>query len=92
MARGKKSLLIFLVLFVLYFAFQYSKAYVRYLDLQNDLESAQEEYVALEVEELHLQETLQHVETLAYIEKIAREELSLVKEGETLLILIEGNQ
>ncbi len=89
MNRIKRVMLVFLVLFLLYLGFQYVQAYVYYLDLQEDLSVANNQYHALEMENLQLQESLAHVGSLSYIEKIAREELSLVKDGETLLILIK---
>ena len=89
MGRTKKIAVICFISFLLYISFQYAKAYVYYLDLQNDLLAIQGQCLVLEEEEKELQELLTYVGSLSYVEKIAREELSLVKEGETLLILIE---
>lgn len=60
--------------------------------LESQKESKNEEVKELEKEIGYLQEKIKHTDSLDYIEKIAREELKMIKPGEIIYIDKDKNE
>lgn len=86
--KYRRALIIFII-FLLYISFNFAQNYVQYLDLQADLEKLEQKAEQLQEEQEEYKEKLEFAESLEFVEKVAREQLGLVKEGETLLFVIE---
>ncbi len=86
--KYRRALIIFII-FLLYISFNFAQNYVQYLDLQADLEKLEQKAEQLQEEHLEYKDKLEFAESLEFVEKVAREQLGLVKEGETLLFVIE---
>ncbi len=89
MGKKHRLVLIICLIFFLYLSYQYAGSFTYYLDMQCELENLEEKQADLIEEKQMLEEMLTRVDSQEYIEKIAREELGLVKEGEVLLIFID---
>lgn len=89
MNRTKRKVLILFILFALYFVYQIADSYTLYMDMQDSLSEKELQIQTLQAQKNDLFKQLEYVETIDYVEKVAREKLGLVKEGETLLIIIE---
>ena len=85
-SRGFRILLVFLLFFAVY------KFYVNYQqikELENRIHLLEKNIVIAEARKIQLEEELKNVNDPDYIERIARDELGLVKPGELLLIPVE---
>jgi len=85
-SRFFKVLLIFLLVFTVY------KFFVNYQQinkLKNKIDSLENAITLAEEDKIELQKELKNIDSPEYIEKIARDELGLVKPGELLLIPVE---
>lgn len=89
MLKNKRIPLLLFCLFIIYFAVQYSESKDTYQELQSKLNNNLEKIEYLQQNKNYLSDELSRIETKEYVERIAREELGLVKEGETLLLIIE---
>ncbi len=89
MPQNYRRALIIFIIFLLYITFNFAQNYAQYLDLQTDLENLGQKAEQLQEEQEQYKEKLEFAESLEFVEKMAREQLGLVKEGETLLFVIE---
>src|SRR5690554_6540374 len=85
-SRGFRIILIVLVLFAAY-RFYLNQREVR--QIKREIARIEQELKEVERRKKELEEELGHIDDPAYIEKIAREELGLVKPGELLLVPVE---
>lgn len=89
MAKNYRRALIIFAIFLLYITFHFAQSYVYYLDRQSELKNLEQEVVELQETREDYKEKLEYARSLEYVEKVAREQLGLVKEGETLIVVIE---
>lgn len=86
---------IFIMLLLLLFVFTVYKFFVNYQhinELKKRINSLENAVTLAEEEKIELQEELKNIDNPEYIEKIARDELGLVKPGELLLIPVEEGE
>lgn len=82
----------FKVIFIIIFIFLFYKFYINYRqiqDLENRIVKLEDSINLAKEEKNKLKTELENINNPKYIEKIAREELGLVKPGELLLIPVE---
>ncbi len=88
-SRLFKVLIIFILIFTAY------RFYLNHREI-NRLEREIEQLIAevnlAEEKQAQLQEEIEHINDLEYIERIARKELGLVKPGELLIIPVEQEE
>jgi len=87
--KGKRRIQkrFFVFLFVLsYVIFSFGRQFYRIHQLNAEIDGYENHKMALLQEEKLLQEEITLLNNQAYIERIAREELGLIKPGETLLV------
>jgi len=89
MPKNYRRALIIFAIFLLYITFHFAQNYVYYLDRQSELKTLEQEVVELQETRFEYKEKLEFARSLEYVEKVAREQLGLVKEGETLIVVIE---
>ncbi len=89
MPKNYRRALIIFAIFLLYITFHFVQNYVYYLDRQSELKTLEQEVVELQETRFEYKEKLEFARSLEYVEKVAREQLGLVKEGETLIVVIE---
>ncbi len=89
MPKNYRRALIIFAIFLLYLTFHFAQSYVYYLDRSSELRELEQEVVELQETREEYQERLEYASSLEYVEKVAREQLGLVKEGETLIVVIE---
>ncbi len=73
-----------ILLFIFYITFIFSEKYANILELKVYINELNKEIIELEEENQLLAERIDLLKTAPYIEKIAREELDLVKSNEIL--------
>lgn len=74
----------FILIFIFYVSYVFSGRYARILEMRVYIQGLEEEVEILEEENQQLIERVDLLNTPSYIEKIAREELDLVKPNEIL--------
>ena len=83
----------FIVLGVLflsvYLLYGYADGFLRMRAIRAELERVRQEIARYEALNAELRAELEHYNSDAYIERVAREELGLVKPGETRVIVID---
>jgi cell division protein FtsL len=89
--RSKQGLLILCVL-VLWVGFNFARTAYRNYRLRVEIESLQREIAAVELRNKQLEEEIVNWQSPEYVERAAREELGLVKPGETVYILAQPAQ
>ncbi len=89
MPKNYRRALIIFGIFLLYIIFHFAQSYVYYLDRQAELKNLENEVSELQETREDFKEKIEYASSLEYIEKVAREQLGLVKEGETLIVVIE---
>jgi len=72
-----------------YLLYGYVDGFVRMRAMRAELERVREEIARYEVLNDQLRAELEHYNSDAYIERVAREELGLVKPGETRVIVVD---
>jgi len=85
-SRLFRILLIFLLVFTVY---KFFLNYQQINKLKNKIDSLENAITLAEKDKVELQRELKNIDSPEYIEKIARDELGLVKPGELLLIPVE---
>ncbi len=83
------------ILLIFLFSFTVYKFYVNYQhinQLKKRIEGLENAVILAEDDKIELQEELKNIDNPEYIEKIARDELGLVKPGELLLIPVEEEE
>ena len=86
--RPKRWVIILCVL-VLWIGFNFARNAYRNYRLRVEIESLQREIAALELRNKQLEEEIANWQSPEYVERAAREELGLVKPGETVYILAQ---
>lgn len=77
-----------LILLLGYLAVSFSTQFSKLTNMQRDVLSIQQEVQELKQRNSDLRQELQAVQTDAYIEKTAREQLGLIKPGETRVLTV----
>lgn len=83
---------ILLISIFLYSGYKFYKNYCNIRELENKIIELEDNIVRAKEEKSNLEEELKNVNNPEYIEKIAREELGLVKPGELLIIPVEETE
>ncbi|MCG8512744.1 MAG: septum formation initiator family protein [Halanaerobiales bacterium] len=88
-SRLFKVLIIFILIFTAYRFYLNQREINR---LEREIEQLIAEVNLAEEKQAQLQEEIEHINDLEYIERIARKELGLVKPGELLIIPVEQEE
>ena len=88
-SRLFKVLIIFILIFTAYRFYLNQREINR---LEREIEQLIAEVNLAEEKQAQLQEEIEHINDLEYIERIARKELGLVKPGELLIIPVEQGE
>ncbi len=88
-SRLFKVLIIFILIFTVYRFYLNQREINR---LEREIEQLIAEVNLAEEKQAQLQEEIEHINDLEYIERIARKELGLVKPGELLIIPVEQEE
>ncbi|HKL12306.1 MAG TPA: septum formation initiator family protein [Halanaerobiales bacterium] len=85
----KKAMFYLLIIVIVIFSFKLMMNIRKVNQMEDRLNSLQQQVQSQIDENKELKEEIERVKSPAYVEKIAREELGLVKPGEILLIPVE---
>lgn len=85
-SRRSRLPLLLLLLGLLYVAGAFIHLQWKIYQVDKELEAYRQQKAALLEEQARLQEEIRRLNTDEYIERVAREELGLIKEGETVLL------
>ncbi|KUK12044.1 MAG: Septum formation initiator [Moorella sp. 60_41] len=85
-SRRSRLPLLLLLLGFLYLAGAFIHLQWKIYQVDKELEAYRQQKTALLEEQARLQEEIRRLNTDEYIERVAREELGLIKEGETVLL------
>lgn len=83
---------ILLIIILLFAVYKFYENYRDMRELENKIMELEENIARAREEKGELEEELENVNNPEYIEKIAREELGLVKPGELLIIPVEETE
>ncbi len=81
--------LIILCVLILWIGISFARVQYRNYKLRVEIESLQRELGAIELRNQQLEEEIKNWQSPEYVERVAREELGLVKPGETVYILAQ---
>ncbi|SHK35435.1 FtsB family cell division protein [Desulforamulus aeronauticus] len=91
--RGNSKMMMFMVLAVVgYIVFSLTSQFNRLHSMQTNVESLQKQVKEIETRNTALREQIKQIKSDAYIEQAAREQLGLVKPGETLVVPTQSQQ
>ncbi len=91
--RGNHKIMMFMVLAVVgYIVFSLTSQFNRLHSMQTNVESLQKQVKEIETRNTALREQIKQIKSDAYIEQAAREQLGLVKPGETLVVPTQSQQ
>ena len=88
----KKAMVYLLIIVIVIFAFKLMMNIRKVNQMEDRLNSLQQQVQNQIEENKELKEEIERVKSPEYVEKVAREELGLVKPGEILLIPVEEEQ
>ncbi len=88
----KKAMVYLLIIVIVIFAFKLMMNIRKVNRMEDRLNSLQQQVQNQIEENKELKEEIERVKSPEYVEKVAREELGLVKPGEILLIPVEEEQ
>lgn len=88
MLRARLLILIILVLAILAII-PFGRGFVSTYQLRHEIETLEKEIGAMRMRNDTLEQEIERMKSPEYVERVAREELGLVKPGETLYILSE---
>jgi len=88
----KKAMVYLLIIVIVVFAFKLMMNIRKVNQMEDRLNSLQQQVQNQIEENKELKEEIERVKSPEYVEKVAREELGLVKPGEILLIPVEEEQ
>jgi cell division protein FtsL len=88
----KKAMILLLIIVIVIFSFRLFLNMRKVNQMEERLNRITQEYEEKIEENQNLKEEIERVKSPAYIEKVAREELGLVKPGEILLIPVEEDE
>lgn len=87
MKKRPKVLIIFMSVFLLYFGYTMVTQQIKLLELNKEKKAYEEQIEKRKMEIDSLKKQLEEVQSPAYIEKIAREKLKMVRPDEIIFIL-----
>lgn len=89
--RRKRKVFFYLLVFflVLYFSMTFSKSFLALRKVREELQFTQERVEEMREKNRELEREIQLLHTPAYVERLAREQLGLVREGEVSIIIIK---
>ena len=88
----KKAMILLLIIVIVIFSFRLIINMRKVNEMEERLNRLTQEYQEEIEQNQKLKEEIERVKSPAYIEKVAREELGLVKPGEILLIPVEEDE
>lgn len=88
--NGARFILIICVTIAGYIAFSLGNQYSYLYAMQNNVETIQAQVEELRNKNAALREEINKIKSDAYVEQVAREQLGLVKPGETLVVPTQG--
>jgi|AntRauTorckE6833_2_1112554.scaffolds.fasta_scaffold00772_19 cell division protein FtsL len=88
----KKAMILLLIIVIIIFSFRLFMNMRKVNEMEQRLDRLSQEYEEKIEQNKKLKEEIERVKRPAYIEKVAREELGLVKPGEILLIPVEEDE
>ena len=88
----KKAMILLLIIVIVIFSFRLFINMRKVNEMEERLDRLSQEYEEEIERNQKLKEEIERVKSPAYIEKVAREELGLVKPGEILLIPVEEDE
>lgn len=88
----KKAMILLLIIVIIVFTFRLFVNMRKVNKMEERLDQLSQEYKEKIEQNQQLKEEIERVKSPAYIEKVAREELGLVKPGEILLIPVEEDE
>lgn len=88
----KKAMILLLIIVIVIFSFRLFINMRKVNEMEDRLDRISQEYQEKIEQNQKLKEEIERVKSPAYIEKVAREELGLVKPGEILLIPVEEDE
>lgn len=88
----KKAMILLLIIVIIIFSFRLFMNMRKVNEMEQRLDRLSQEYEEKIEQNQQLKEEIERVKSPAYIEKVAREELGLVKPGEILLIPVEEDE
>ena len=88
----KKAMILLLIIVIVIFSFRLFINMRKVNEMEKRLNRLSQEYEEEIEQNQKLKEEIERVKSPAYIEKVAREELGLVKPGEILLIPVEEDE
>ncbi|CCO08633.1 FtsB family cell division protein [Desulforamulus hydrothermalis] len=89
--RGGAALMVS-ILFVAYMIFSLGSQFKKLHDMQNSMELLQNQVQELKTRNAALREEIKLIKSDSYVEQVAREQLGLVKPGETLVVQVQSPQ
>ncbi len=87
--RRKRLLLLIFVILVAWTAIAFGRSYYRNYQAQQRLIQLESEIKAFEIRNEQLESEIERLQSPDYVERVAREELGLVRPGEKLYIIEE---
>ena len=91
--RGNNKVMMFVALAVIgYILFSLTSQFSRLHSMQANVNSLQNQVKEIENRNTALREQIKQIKSDAYIEQVAREQLGLVKPGETLVVPAQSQQ
>ncbi len=88
----KKAMILLLIIVIIIFSFRLFMNMRKVNEMEQRLDRLSQEYEEKIEQNQELKEEIERVKSPAYVEKVAREELGLVKPGEILLIPVEEDE
>ncbi|HHT37148.1 MAG TPA: septum formation initiator family protein [Firmicutes bacterium] len=82
---------IVLLLLIIWLGYAFGKGFMEHHRLRKEIARLTNEIQALELRNAQIREEIEYHRSEEYIEKVAREELGLVKPGETRFIITESS-
>ena len=89
-ARGTRMVLIVFISLCLVFVASYTSRLLTKSSIESEIEQYQEKIDADKRKKLVLQAELDYVVTDDYVDEVARNELDLVKEGDTVVVVLDS--
>ncbi len=91
--RGKSKLVLFFsVALAAYFVFSLGSQFNKLHAMQSNMDSLQSQVEELKSRNAALRQEIKQIKSDSYVEQVAREQLGLVKPGETLVVQAQSQQ
>ncbi|MBT9139850.1 MAG: Cell division protein FtsL [Dehalococcoidia bacterium] len=89
LTAGNKLSKLLIILLILYFVCLFAMQSIRFLQMRHTLSSIEEEIQAVRLQNEGMLREIEQLHSPAYLEKMAREELGMVRSGELLFLFRE---